>query len=143
MNLSVVMLRKKEFRLGSNKLRPIQKLKSFVFAADFVRKLVVIGYGKPEWNANQLKAVTKGYDVFFSHILKKRHSFHSYVLVAVLGSGKTQVLKMITNALDLEHLASHRGSAFGDNGIQPSQIRFENELALDLMKIDSFTDCGR
>lgn len=55
------------------------------------------------------------------------------------GSGKTQVLKMITNSLDLEHLASHRGSAFGDNGIQPNQIRFENELALNLMKINNFT----
>jgi tRNA 2-selenouridine synthase len=50
------------------------------------------------------------------------------------GSGKTQVLKRINNSIDLEKLASHRGSAFGDNGIQPCQIRFENELALRLLK---------
>jgi tRNA 2-selenouridine synthase len=55
------------------------------------------------------------------------------------GSGKTTVLKLMKNAIDLEKLASHRGSAFGDNGIQPSQIRFENELALELMKSDGFS----
>jgi len=55
------------------------------------------------------------------------------------GSGKTQVLKHIKSSIDLERLASHRGSAFGDNGIQPSQIRFENELALNLMKLNGPT----
>jgi tRNA 2-selenouridine synthase len=55
------------------------------------------------------------------------------------GSGKTTVLKLMKNAIDLEKLASHRGSAFGDNGIQPSQVRFENELALELMKSDGFS----
>jgi tRNA 2-selenouridine synthase len=55
------------------------------------------------------------------------------------GSGKTQVLHQIKNAIDLEKLASHRGSAFGDNGVQPSQIRFENELSLEMMKAQDFT----
>lgn len=50
------------------------------------------------------------------------------------GSGKTQVLSHIKNSIDLENLASHRGSAFGGNGVQPGQIRFENELALELMR---------
>jgi tRNA 2-selenouridine synthase len=50
------------------------------------------------------------------------------------GSGKTQVLTHMKNSIDLEHLASHRGSAFGEKGIQPSQVRFENELALELMR---------
>jgi len=50
------------------------------------------------------------------------------------GSGKTKVLEQIHNSIDLERLASHRGSAFGENGIQPGQIRFENELGLELLK---------
>ena len=58
-----------------------------------------------------------------------------YRLGGLTGSGKTNVLKNIQQHIDLENLASHRGSAFGEKGIQPSQVRFENELALELMKI--------
>jgi tRNA 2-selenouridine synthase len=50
------------------------------------------------------------------------------------GCGKTKVLKNIKSAVDLEALANHRGSAFGENGPQPTQINFENELALKLMQ---------
>ena len=50
------------------------------------------------------------------------------------GSGKTETLKKITQSIDLEKIANHRGSAFGELGIQPSQINFENELSLALMK---------
>ena len=58
-----------------------------------------------------------------------------YRLGGLTGSGKTNVLKNIQQHIDLENLASHRGSAFGEKGIQPSQVRFENELALELMRI--------
>lgn len=50
------------------------------------------------------------------------------------GSGKTTLLKKIKNHIDLEELARHRGSAFGPRGAQPSQITFENHLALELLK---------
>jgi tRNA 2-selenouridine synthase len=50
------------------------------------------------------------------------------------GSGKTEVLKYLPQSIDLESLANHRGSAFGDLGPQPSQSDFENSLALELIK---------
>lgn len=50
------------------------------------------------------------------------------------GCGKTKVLQHLSAAVDLEALANHRGSAFGDNGPQPTQINFENELALRLIQ---------
>lgn len=50
------------------------------------------------------------------------------------GSLKTEFIKGFTH-IDLEELANHRGSAFGNRGPQPSQITFENELALRLMKL--------
>lgn len=59
-------------------------------------------------------------------------------IAGLTGSGKTPVLNKDPHAIDLEGLASHRGSAFGDNGVQPSQVRFENELALQLMKHEDF-----
>jgi tRNA 2-selenouridine synthase len=56
------------------------------------------------------------------------------------GSGKTMVLRGLArdNAaaiVDLEDLANHRGSAFGQELTgQPSQAQFENELALELWR---------
>lgn len=57
------------------------------------------------------------------------------------GVGKTDLIKRIrslgyTSAIDLEDLANHRGSAFGQNtSKQPTQINFENSLAQYLLKI--------
>ena len=43
------------------------------------------------------------------------------------GSGKTRVINTLTRAIDLEGLAHHRGSTFGQLlQPQPSQIDFEN-----------------
>ncbi|BCQ61180.1 hypothetical protein PBOI14_29300 [Pseudomonas sp. Boi14] len=51
------------------------------------------------------------------------------------GTGKTQVLGQLDNALDLEGHANHRGSSFGRRATgQPSNIDFENRLAVDLLK---------
>lgn len=61
------------------------------------------------------------------------------VLSGPTGSAKTQLLKQsqdIYPNVDLEGLACHRGSAFGSFAVpQPSQIDFENTLAVRLMKI--------
>lgn len=74
-----------------------------------------------------------------------RHFFLSWINEAPLnpyirlggltGSGKTNVLAKVRNHIDIERLANHRGSAFGPRGSQPSQITFENLIALDLMKL--------
>ncbi len=50
------------------------------------------------------------------------------------GSRKTDFIKNVEH-IDLEMLAHHRGSAFGNLGPQPTQITFENKLALDLLKL--------
>ena len=51
------------------------------------------------------------------------------------GCGKTLLLNKLPNSIDLEGLANHRGSAFGNNvSSQPTQIDFENSLAIKLLK---------
>ncbi len=51
------------------------------------------------------------------------------------GAGKTELIQELASAgaqaTDLEGLAQHRGSAFGDIGLgdQPTQQNFENRLA--------------
>jgi len=47
------------------------------------------------------------------------------------GSGKTELLRTLANAIDLEGLAAHRGSAFGaTEETQPAPVTFENSLAI-------------
>lgn len=60
----------------------------------------------------------------------------NFVLVGGLtGSGKTELLAQLENAIDLEGHAHHRGSSFGKHATpQPGQIDFENALAIDLLK---------
>ncbi|MFC6337989.1 tRNA 2-selenouridine(34) synthase MnmH [Pseudomonas sp. CCM 7891] len=57
------------------------------------------------------------------------------LLGGMTGTGKTEVLAQLGNALDLEGHANHRGSSFGKRATgQPSNIDFENRLAVDLLK---------
>lgn len=82
-----------------------------------------------------------GYKQFRRHVLG---SFSLPMPLKVLGgytgSGKTRVLKQLAQngerVIDLETMASHRGSAFGDLGEkpQPSQEMFENILGMELRK---------
>jgi len=61
------------------------------------------------------------------------------VVAGRTGVGKTVLLQGIKKALDLEALANHRGSSFGRRlGDQPSQINFENLLAVQLLKISNW-----
>jgi len=54
------------------------------------------------------------------------------------GSGKTLLIEKISEAIDLEGLARHRGSAFGRYATpQPPQIAFENALAAALIRHDA------
>ncbi|MBK9736646.1 MAG: tRNA 2-selenouridine(34) synthase MnmH [Saprospiraceae bacterium] len=62
------------------------------------------------------------------------------VLGGYTGSGKTKLLTFLENQgfkiIDLEGLAKHKGSAFGNIGMpdQPSQEMFENLLATELFR---------
>ncbi len=63
---------------------------------------------------------------------------HWLVLAGRTGSGKTRVIGTLTDAIDLEALARHRGSAFGArSGGQPTPIDFENALAVAYLKHDA------
>jgi tRNA 2-selenouridine synthase len=57
------------------------------------------------------------------------------LLGGMTGTGKTEVLMQISNGLDLEGHANHRGSSFGKRATgQPTNIDFENRLAVDVLK---------
>lgn len=57
------------------------------------------------------------------------------VLGGRTGSGKTDLLVTLPNAIDLEGLAAHRGSAFGARETpQPTPVSFDNLLASAFLK---------
>ena len=65
------------------------------------------------------------------------------ILGGMTGSGKTEILEAFTQqgvqVLDLEAIASHRGSSFGALGLppQPSTEQFENEIAVQWARFDA------
>lgn len=57
------------------------------------------------------------------------------LLGGMTGTGKTDLLAQLDHGLDLEGHAHHRGSSFGKHVTgQPTQIDFENRLAIDILK---------
>jgi len=80
-----------------------------------------------------------GYKAFRNHVLQTfEQPFPFKVLGGYTGSGKTEVLneleKLGETIIDLEKIASHKGSAFGSFKMppQPKQEMFENILAVEL-----------
>ena len=63
------------------------------------------------------------------------------VLGGMTGTGKTQLLKQVPRMIDLEGAANHKGSSFGRPlDPQPSQVDFENRIALDLQRLLDHAD---
>ncbi|MFT6916402.1 MAG: tRNA 2-selenouridine synthase [Motiliproteus sp.] len=62
------------------------------------------------------------------------------ILSGRTGTGKTRVIDKIAASVDLEGFANHRGSSFGRRVTpQPTQINFENALAVKLLKLEKST----
>ena len=86
--------------------------------------------------------LTGGYKSFRNHVLSIfNQPIHIYVLGGYTGSGKTEILKELEkhgqSIIDLESIAKHKGSAFGNINMpqQPSQEMFENLLATNVMAL--------
>ncbi len=82
-----------------------------------------------------------GYKTFRRHALKTLEKPAKFFIVGGLtGSGKTEVLEALAQqnnqVLDLEALACHRGSVYGELAgcMQPSSEQFENKMAAVLSK---------
>lgn len=85
-----------------------------------------------------------GYKSFRRHVLDTfKFPFRFNLLGGYTGSGKTGLLKTLKEkgapVIDLEDIASHKGSAFGNIGMpkQPTQEMFENILAQNLHEVRS------
>ena len=86
-----------------------------------------------------LPRVTGGYKALRGFLLDEldqaAREIDPIMLGGRTGVGKTRLLQRVRHRLDLEHLAWHRGSAFGRHATtQPTQINFENNLSIALLK---------
>lgn len=97
-----------------------------------------------EWLAEtgmDIPRIEGGYKALRRLLLDRLETVPELVVVAgKTGTGKTDLLESLgkrapANVIDLEALANHRGSAFGKQLTpQPSQIDFENALAIEFIK---------
>ncbi len=85
-----------------------------------------------------------GYKAYRNWVLEQfKKEYDINILGGYTGSAKTYVLqelkKLGHSVVDLEALANHKGSAFGNIGLppQPSQEMFENLLATQLSSVNS------
>ena len=83
-----------------------------------------------------------GYKAFRNYLMEQSleisEKTDTLILGGRTGSGKTLLLPEIKNSIDLEKIANHRGSSFGNFiSSQPAQIDFENNLAYKLIQFKS------
>lgn len=97
-----------------------------------------------EENGMQCTVLTGGYKAFRNEALSAfAHLENLIVIDGPTGSGKTELLHELKAAdeqvLDLEGLANHKGSAFGNIGLpkQPSSQQFQNDLFAHLRALDA------
>lgn len=86
--------------------------------------------------------LANGYKSFRNYVLNTfKHNFPFKVVGGFTGSGKTEIIKELylkgNHVINLEEIANHRGSAFGNLNMhpQPSQEMFENILAWQLLPL--------
>lgn len=95
-----------------------------------------------EWLANvgiDISRIEGGYKAFRRYLIDSlagdAQKARPVILSGYTGSGKTILLNQVKTAIDLEGIANHRGSAFGNYiDPQPTQINFENNLAYKLIQ---------
>ena len=88
----------------------------------------------------KLKGGYKSYRNFVINYLDNFEYDNFIVLDGLTGSGKSEIIRELDNAIDLEALANHYGSSFGGvNGSQPSQKQFQNSLFDELERVKKYS----
>lgn len=90
-------------------------------------------------------SVPGGYKAMRQYLIAQfeRLAQHGNILVlsAPTGSGKTELIRSVSQSVDIEGLAKHRGSAFGSLFVdQPSQASWENSVAAEWLRISHCSD---
>ncbi|MBS1486249.1 MAG: tRNA 2-selenouridine(34) synthase MnmH [Bacteroidetes bacterium] len=89
------------------------------------------------------RSLTGGYKAYRQAALESfKKPFQFIILSGCTGSGKSEVLRALKQqgeqVIDLEQIASHKGSAFGHLGMspQPTTEQFQNDLFEEILQLD-------
>lgn len=89
------------------------------------------------YRIEKLEGGYKSYRKFVVEYLSSFEKINFITLRGYTGCGKSDLLKRLDNVIDLEGMANHYGSVFGEvKGAQPTQKEFQNRLANALLSID-------
>ncbi|EOC6466403.1 tRNA 2-selenouridine(34) synthase MnmH [Campylobacter jejuni] len=87
----------------------------------------------------RLKGGFKAYRSFLAHYFDNEINLDFFALCGNTGCGKTELLELLPHHLNLEKMANHLGSSFGDIlGKQPTQKAFEVNLFYTLNSLKDF-----
>jgi tRNA 2-selenouridine synthase len=89
----------------------------------------------------EVMVIRSGYKSYRNHVLAFfRTPLFLKIIGGYTGSGKTHIIRYLLRhgyqALDLEAIANHKGSAFGSIGQQPTTEQFENDLFEKFHRLD-------
>lgn len=89
-------------------------------------------------HTTRLSGGIRSYRQWIVHELEKENFPPNFIVLnGYTGTGKTEILKRLANngypVIDFEHIAGHRGSIFGQIGLEPSnQKKFDSLLVREL-----------
>jgi len=90
-------------------------------------------------NGVEIDIVPGGYKALRRYLLETIERAAEQPLMVIggnTGCAKTLLIQELANGLDIEGMANHRGSSFGKQVTpQPRQINYENQLAVEILKI--------
>ena len=94
-------------------------------------------------HTTRLSGGIRSYRQWIVHELEQENFPPNFIVLnGFTGSGKTEILKRLANngfpVIDFEHIAGHRGSIFGQIGLEPSnQKKFDSLLVRELQRFKS------
>lgn len=129
----------------SKHLKKIEKLgnpnkdKIYIYCAKGGQRSGAIGHILSEIGFEVIKCAG-GFKALRNYSIDFLNTYENHNFISLTGntaSGKTRLLKLLENKIDLEHLAHHFGSTFGSRGFkQPSQQQFDFDLINELRKCE-------
>ena len=129
-----------EYISSANKLFPQKKIMMHCWRGGLRSKIMA---NLLQTASFEIKILEGGYKSYRQHVLQTfEQQFKLKILGGYTGSKKTALLNEMKNngkqTIDIEALANHRGSAFGNIGLppQPTQEQFENNLAFEMYKLN-------
>lgn len=123
-------------------LKPAAKIGIYCARGGMRSKSLGIIFEQVGFRVYRINSGYKGYRNEVINFLEKTPQTHFITLFGNTGSGKTKLIHRLSPSIDLEGLANHLGSSFGNvRGIQPSGKAFENNLYAKLQSIQNHKTC--